>query len=66
MKCEFISVKLLEEHQLSVEKKPKPDMSVEDPRCLDTIGSMIRENYPTERQRAQMSLLLLLSTFTAS
>lgn len=54
-------------YDLSLEKKPKPDMSVEDLRCvLQHHWIYGQEIYPTERQRIQSSLLLLIATFTRS
>ena len=53
--------------ELILESKPKPEMSFEDLRCLFRHHWVDdKKRYPTERQRIQMSLLLLLSAFTAS
>lgn len=50
-----------------MDKKPKPEMSFEDLRCLFRHHWIVDEKrYSTARQRIQMSLLLLLSAFTAS
>lgn len=50
-----------------MEKKPKPDMSFEDLRCVLRYHWVDDHKiYPTERLRVQMSSLLLLSECSAS
>ena len=64
---QYIDGFLSEKYQLSFEKNSKPDMSVTNLRCvLRHHWVADQEIYPTERQRIQMFLMLLLCAFTAS
>ncbi|KAI9765002.1 MAG: hypothetical protein M1840_007924 [Geoglossum simile] len=63
----YIKSSLKDEYELSTEVRTKPDMSVEDLRfALRHHWAYDQELYSTERQRVQMSLMLLLCAYTGS